>query len=87
MRRGRGRRGDHALAGLLFNLGQSVRRFGGPPIVNFHSGRLGRRWGRFSLPGWFRGVSTAYSTLAAAETVPGRGPITQCRLLLGGKQT
>ena len=38
-------------------------------------------------PGVVGGVSTAYSTLAAAETAPGRGPITQCRLLLGGKQT
>ncbi len=37
------------------------------------SGPLGHRWRRFSLPGWFGGVSTAYSTLAAAETVPRRG--------------
>jgi len=51
------------------------------------SGPLEHRWGRFSLPGWSGGVSPAYSTLAGAETVPGRGPITQCRLLLGGKQT
>ncbi len=58
--RGRGLRccgstrlGNHALAGLLFNLGQSVRGFGRHPGFNIHSGRLGRRWGRFSLPGWF----------------------------------
>ena len=44
--------------------------------------------GAVQPPGVVRGgVSLAYSTLAAAETVPGRGPITQCRLLLGGKQT
>ncbi len=49
--------------------------------------RLWHRWRRFSLSGVCWGVSTAYSTLAAAETVPGRGPITQCRPLLGGKQT
>ncbi len=35
------------------------------------SGPLGRRWGRFSLPGWFPRVSTAHSTLSAAETVLG----------------
>ena len=32
-----------------------------------------RRWGRFSLSGVCWGVSPAYSTLAAAETVPGGG--------------
>ncbi len=51
------------------------------------SGRLGAGRDASASRGGPGGVSTAYSTLAAAETVPGRGPITQCRLLLGGKQT
>ena len=42
-------------------------------VTDVPSVPLGHRWGRFSLPGWVRGVSTAYSTLAAAETAPKQG--------------
>ena len=56
-------------------------------VVNAHSGCLGPGGGGSASRGGPGGVSPAYSTLAAAETVPGRALITHYRLLLGGKQT
>jgi hypothetical protein len=57
------------------------------PLSQPTAGAWGTAGGGSASRGGLGGVSTAYSTLAAAETAPGRGPITQCRLLLGGKQT
>jgi hypothetical protein len=51
--RGRGRRSDHALAGLLFNLGQSVRGFGRHPGFNAHSGRQAPAGGGSASRGGF----------------------------------
>ncbi len=51
------------------------------------SGRLGAAGGGSASRGGVRGSQAAYSTLAAAETAPGRGPITKGRLLLTAKST
>ncbi len=94
MRRGRGLRccgsaglGDHALAGLLFDWDQGEEALSQPPVSTPTLGAWDTAGGGSASRGAEGESAYPLRALAAAETVPGRGPITQCRLLLGGKQT
>ncbi len=61
------------------------RRIGGPPIVNVHSGRLGHRWGRSSLPGWAGGARAGYSAGAATSCdLAARTVLDKCRRKIQG---
>ncbi len=69
---GSARFGDHALAGLPFDLGQEEGALAAGPVSTSTPGVWGTAGGGSASRGGL-GVSTTYSTLAAAETVPGRG--------------
>ncbi len=65
--------------------GRKERRLIGPSSIDDPPGPLGAAGGGSASRVWES--ARPIRPLAAAETVPGRGPITQCRLLLAAKPT